>query len=66
MGKLEPGVQFYAVSPGHCKTALNRFVGKKDPLLGGKAAAELAVADDGVYKEGFWEDEGEGMVEVGW
>ncbi|KAK5170165.1 uncharacterized protein LTR77_004750 [Saxophila tyrrhenica] len=67
LSRQHPDVAFYAVSPGHCKTALNGFIGKKDPVDGGKAAAELAVAEEGTYTTGtFWEDEGSGMVEVGW
>lgn len=39
----------------------------KDPLDGGTAAAELALAEEGVYESGsFWEDEGKGMERVGW
>lgn len=74
MGKAEPGVKFYAVSPGHCRTAFNGFRGKKEPLEGGRCAAELALAGKtdgdgegvGEYESGFWEFEGQEMREVGW
>lgn len=62
----DQGVRAYAVSPGHCGTALNGFRGKRDPIEGGAVAAELAVAAEGGYASGFWEDEGKGMREVEW
>ena len=61
-----PDVAFYAVSPGHCKTAFNGYRGTKDPLYGGTAAAELSLAGKGKWKAGFWESEENGMEEVGW
>ena len=66
MGKQHPDVTFYAVSPGHCRTAFNGFRGTKDPVDGGRAAVELALAEKGKYAAGFWESEGSGMEEVGW
>ena len=66
MANKNPDVTFHAVNPGHCKTAFNGFRGVKDPLDGGTAAAELALAEKGKYKAGFWEDEGKGMQQVGW
>lgn len=67
MARAHEDVAFYAVSPGHCSTRFNGFRGRKDPMEGGRAAAELALAKEGLYPSGsFWEDEGEGMVEVGW
>jgi hypothetical protein len=67
MANREKGVAFYAVSPGHCKTAFNGFRGVRDPVDGGSAAAQLALAEEGKYVSGsFWEDEGSGTVEVGW
>lgn len=42
------------------------IVGLKDPLDGGTAAAELALAEKGAYEGGFWEDEGKGMEKVPW
>lgn len=67
MDKAIPGVEFYAVSPGHCKTAFNGFRGKKEPVEGGKCAAELAVGEEGQYgRGGFWEWENEGMGRVEW
>lgn len=44
----------------------NGTVGVKDPLDGGTAAAELALAEKGTYEGGFWEDEGKGMEKVPW
>lgn len=66
LGKAVPGVEFYAVSPGHCKTAFNGFRGTKEPVEGGRCAAELAVADEGAYDGGFWEWEEKGMQRVEW
>lgn len=66
VGREHPDVTYYAVSPGHCKTALNGFRGSKDPVDGGKPAAELALAEKGRFKAGFWECEESGMEEVGW
>ena len=66
MRNRNPDVTFYAVSPGHCRTAFNGFRGTKNPVDGGTAAAELALAGKGEYKSGFWESEGKGMEEVGW
>jgi NAD(P)-dependent dehydrogenase (short-subunit alcohol dehydrogenase family) len=66
MANKNPDVTFHAVNPGHCKTAFNGFRGVKDPLDGGTAAAEVALAEKGKYKAGFWEDEGKGMQQIGW
>ena len=66
MANKNSNVTFYAVSPGHCKTAFNGFRGTKDPVDGGTAAAELSLAERGKYKAGFWECEGSGMEEVAW
>ncbi|KAM0803922.1 hypothetical protein BDR22DRAFT_886218 [Usnea florida] len=41
-----PIATFYAVSPGHCKTAFNGFRGIRNPLEGWKIALELALAED--------------------
>ena len=59
--KLEPGVRFYCASPGHCRTELNGFSGKRDPLEGAGVVVELCDAEEGVYGDGFWELE-EGVV----
>jgi NAD(P)-dependent dehydrogenase (short-subunit alcohol dehydrogenase family) len=64
--RQHPDIMCYAVSPGHCATALNGYRGKKDPVDGGKAAAELAVAEKGKYQAGFWEWEENGMEEIPW
>ena len=67
MAAKHTDVTFQAVCPGHCKTGLNGFRGARDPVVGGTGAAELALAEKGDYKAGFWEfDEKKGMQEVGW
>lgn len=66
MAKAEPEMRVYAVSPGHCKTAFNGYRGEKDPVEGGRCAAELVIAEDGVYGNGFWSFEGGAMSEMGW
>ena len=66
LANQNPDVTFYAVSPGHCRTAFNGFRGRKDPLEGGTCGAELALAETGRWKAGFWEWEENGMEEVGW
>ena len=57
--KAEPGVMFYAVSPGHCRTAFNGYRGTKHPLDGAKVVVELALADKHKYENGFWQLEGD-------
>ena len=57
--KAEPGVKFYAASPGHCKTAFNGYRGTKDPLDGAKVVLELVLADKQKYENGFWQLEGD-------
>ena len=52
-------VQFHCVSPGHCKTALNGFRGKKNVVDGAEVVAQLVLAEKGRYQNGFWEMEGE-------
>lgn len=68
MANKNVDVTFYAVSPGHCKTAFNGFRGQRDPAEGGSCAAVLAVAEKGRYPNGFWENDNEGlkMERVGW
>jgi NAD(P)-dependent dehydrogenase (short-subunit alcohol dehydrogenase family) len=66
MGKMYPDVVFYAANPGHCKTALNGFKGKKDPVEGARVVFELVLAKKGRYAPGFWECEGDGMREMKW
>jgi NAD(P)-dependent dehydrogenase (short-subunit alcohol dehydrogenase family) len=59
-------VKFYAVSPGHLKTAFNNFRGKKDPLDGAEVVVRL-VCEEGEREGGtFWEFEGGEMREVPW
>jgi NAD(P)-dependent dehydrogenase (short-subunit alcohol dehydrogenase family) len=57
-------VRFYAVSPGHLKTAFNNFRGTKDPLDGAEVVARLVCEE----REGgtFWEFEGGEMRNVPW
>ena len=57
--KAEPGVKFYAVSPGHCRTAFNGYRGTKYPLDGARVVVELALADKYKYENGFWQLEGD-------
>lgn len=66
MRKTYPDVSFYAANPGHCKTAFNGYKGKKDPVDGAKVVVELALAEKGVYGDGFWQFEVEGMREMPW
>jgi NAD(P)-dependent dehydrogenase (short-subunit alcohol dehydrogenase family) len=57
-------VRFYAVSPGHLKTAFNGFRGKKGPVEGAEVVVRLVVDEEGCFEGGtFWEfDEGERRV----
>jgi hypothetical protein len=55
MAKLEPDVLFQVVSPGHCRTALNGFRGKKDPLDGAEVVVRLVGDEEGRWGEGVWE-----------
>jgi NAD(P)-dependent dehydrogenase (short-subunit alcohol dehydrogenase family) len=66
MGKMYPGVKFYAANPGHCKTAFNGFKGKKDPIEGARVVVELALAEKGRYASGFWQFEDGEMSEMEW
>ena len=68
MANKNEDVTFYAVSPGHCKTAFNGFSGARDPVEGGSCAAELALAEKAKYSSGFWENDNDGlkMEQVGW
>lgn len=66
MGKSEPRVRFYAVSPGHCRTAFNGFRGVKEPVEGGRCTAMLVEAEEGYYGNGLWEFEEDQMREVAW
>lgn len=66
--KAEPDVVFHAVNPEFCKTAFNGYKGTKDPLDGAAVVVELAVAEKGKYRNGFWQMEGEEKepTEVPW
>lgn len=64
--KAWPDVRFYAASPGHCRTALNGFRGKKDPLEGARVVVELVLKEDEGCRGGFWEWEEGGLMEVAW
>ncbi|GME40518.1 hypothetical protein DE146DRAFT_607045 [Neofusicoccum parvum] len=67
MSKQEEGVKegeggrilYQAVNPGHCRTALNGFSGKRDPLEGAKVVEELVCAERGRWEGGFWAWEGD-------
>lgn len=66
MSHAHPDIEFQVVSPGWCKTGFNGFRGPRDPLEGALSAVELALADKGQYKAGFWAWEKDGMEEVPW
>ncbi|KAF5637957.1 hypothetical protein F52700_4660 [Fusarium sp. NRRL 52700] len=52
----EPQITFWAVSPGHCKTAFNGYKGRKDPLEGAEAVVRLLESVKGDIEPGtFWE-----------
>ncbi len=54
-------ISFWAVNPGHCKTAFNGYRGIKDPIEGAEAFVRLLEAKRGDIQPGtFWEfEEGE-------
>jgi hypothetical protein len=59
-------VRFWAVSPGHLKTAFNNFRGAKDPLDGAEVVVRL-VCEEGKREGGtFWEFEEGEIREVPW
>jgi NAD(P)-dependent dehydrogenase (short-subunit alcohol dehydrogenase family) len=64
--KLHPSILFHAVSPGHCKTALNGFRGTKDPIDGAKVVVKLLNCERNAYASGFWQCEGDGLSPVQW
>lgn len=70
MAKLESGVLWQAASPGHCKTAFNGWMGKKDPLDGARVVVELVAdreqGDEGRLGMGFWEFEQGSLRSVEW
>ncbi|KAF5530894.1 carbonyl reductase 1 [Fusarium mexicanum] len=52
----EPKIKFWAVSPGHCKTAFNGYKGRKDPLEGAEAVVRLLESAKGDIEPGtFWD-----------
>lgn len=58
-------VLFQCVCPGHCKTDLNGFKGKKDPLEGAKVVVELVGCERGKFPAGFWHMEEGDKAPVG-
>ncbi|KAJ6789160.1 hypothetical protein PWT90_03284 [Aphanocladium album] len=49
-------VGYWAVSPGHCKTAFNGYRGRKDPEEGAEVVARLLEAEEGKFAAGtFWD-----------
>jgi NAD(P)-dependent dehydrogenase (short-subunit alcohol dehydrogenase family) len=60
-------VDFYAITPGHCRTAFNGRRGTKDPLDGAEVVVRLLMAKRGEWKAGsFLEFEAGEMGEVPW
>lgn len=60
-------VAYWAVSPGHCKTAFNGYRGRKRPEDGAEVVARLLEAASGEVPAGtFWECENGVMAEVKW
>lgn len=60
-------VDFYAVNPGHCKTAFNGWKGTKDPLDGAEVVVQLVMGERGRWKPGtFLEFEDGSMRVVPW
>ena len=59
MAKVFDGIEFQVVNPGHCATALNNFMGKRDPREGATAAVLLVQRWLNERSEcGFWETVG--------
>ncbi|KAF5551452.1 short chain dehydrogenase [Fusarium napiforme] len=62
-----PKIAFWAVSPGHCKTAFNGYKGRKDPLEGAEAVVRLLESSKGDVEPGtFWEYENGSFQQVPW
>uniref|UniRef100_A0A0D2YAI2 Uncharacterized protein n=1 Tax=Fusarium oxysporum (strain Fo5176) TaxID=660025 RepID=A0A0D2YAI2_FUSOF len=58
-------ITFWAVSPGHCKTAFNGYKGRKDPLEGAEAVVRLLESTKGDIEPGtFWEYENGSFQQV--
>jgi hypothetical protein len=52
-------ILYQAANPGHCKTALNGFRGKRDPFEGVKVVEEMVHCERDRYPTGFWVWEGD-------
>ncbi|WZH46918.1 uncharacterized protein QYS62_008045 [Fusarium acuminatum] len=63
----QDGITFWAVSPGHCKTAFNGYRGKKDPIEGAESVLRLLESEKGDIDGGtFWEYENGDFQQVPW
>jgi NAD(P)-dependent dehydrogenase (short-subunit alcohol dehydrogenase family) len=52
-------ILYQAVNPGHCKTSLNGFKGKRDPFEGVKVVEEMVLCQRDKHETGFWMWEGD-------
>jgi NAD(P)-dependent dehydrogenase (short-subunit alcohol dehydrogenase family) len=52
-------ILYQAVNPGHCKTSLNGFRGKRDPFEGVKVVEEMVLCQRDKHETGFWMWEGD-------
>ncbi len=60
-------ITFWAVSPGHCKTAFNGFRGTKDAMDGAEVVIQLLESEPGDCGGGtFWEYENGTLQLVPW
>jgi len=60
-------IAFWTASPGHTKTAFNRFQGHKDPLDSAEVFVRLIEAARGEIEPGtFWEFEEGTFRQVPW
>ncbi|KAH6954431.1 hypothetical protein DER45DRAFT_646205 [Fusarium avenaceum] len=63
----QAGITFWAISPGHCKTAFNGYRGKKDPIEGAESVLRLLESTKGDIDGGtFWEYENGDFQQVPW
>lgn len=63
------GVLFAVVAPGHCRTGLNGWSGKRDPMEGARVVVECVRRErEEVGNAMFWETRGAGreLVSVPW
>lgn len=61
--KSHPEVEVYSACPGHCATALNNYIGPRDPLEGANVVVILSIEERGKYEgKGFWHTEGDSLV----